>query len=487
MLKVRLPLQSRVSIGNRQIVIVGGGFTGATLALLLARRSRGQGDAITVFEPRQTLGTGAAYDTADPDLRLNVASHRMRAVPGNPGAFHAWLKSTGRLEGDPQALQGGMVYARRRDFGAFMQAQLEPELRDGSITHLQRSVVAIGRDHGRWRITDSTGATYPADVVVIATSNPPACLPLDEGAGDIVSQSSETSRIGLDDSVVLAGCGLTAMDMLSALHRRGHRGAITMISRTGLLPRRQPDGDFTAHGESLFRDQRKAASLLRAVRRAVDRVTGDGLPWQSVMDAVRHQAPDLWLSMSVPERLRVKRHLLRWYEVHRHRMAPAMADIVQSLQAAGQLAILAGDIRAVRPQEKGVALTMVARRTSEPREILADHLLVATGPDYANVMDHHAYLRSLHEAGFIKPDPCGFGLACDAESRALAQDGHPVADLYVAGPLARGTFGELTAVPELGAQAEQIARRILTSPSQSTRTFFIRSLPVVEKGHDLCR
>ncbi len=100
----------------------------------------------------------------------------------------------------------------------------------------------------------------------------------------------DTSRIGMDDRIVIAGSGLSALEMVAALHRRGHRGPITLISRTGLLPRTQPNGDFTGHGEDLFRHHQTAASLLRSVRRTIEQVTSDGLPWQSVMDALRHQA-----------------------------------------------------------------------------------------------------------------------------------------------------------------------------------------------------
>lgn len=480
MLKLRLPTQSRYASECRRIAIVGGGFTGATLAMLLARRSSGQSCTVTVFEPRSTLGTGLAYDTVDHTARLNVASHRMRAVPGNPGAFHLWLKSTGRLEADPQARHGGMIYARRSDFGAFMQAQIEPDLRAGRIAHVQNKVISIGRDHGHWRICDSAGQTHEADAVVIATSNPPARLPLN-GGSDLIRDSFDLSGVGPDERIVIAGSGLTAMEMLETLHAREHRGSITMISRTGLIPRRQPEGDFTGHGERLFRNCRTAASLLHAIRGAVDQVTRDGLPWQSVMEALRHQAPSLWQSMSVPERLRVKRHLLRWYEVHRHRMAPMTAHIVHALQASGQLTIVAAQIREVKTEERGVILQLNPRGLSHPVSIQADHLLVATGPDHAGVLDYHRYLRTLYDAGFIKPDVYGFGIACDAHSRAVAHDGHPVNDLFIAGALARGTFAELAGVPELAAQVERIARQILEPANPPTRTMFIRSLPILAR------
>lgn len=478
MLKVTLPSRSPLPPADRRIAIIGGGFTGATLARLLASRASGSLSGILIFEPRATLGTGLAYDTDDPNLRLNVAAHRMRAVPGDPRAFLNWLKNTGRLDADPQAEQGGMIYARRRDFGAFMQEQMKRDLQDERIQHITRKVLFIGRENGHWRIIDSKGETHAVDIVVIATSNPPASLPLDGEAASILRDIHELGRVGPDDRVVVAGSGLTAIDMLAALRERGHRGAMTVISRSGLLPRRQPDGDFTAHGETLFGQHRSATALLRAVRRAVDQVTADGLPWQSVMDALRHQAQELWSNMPCSQRKRVKRHLLRWYDVHRHRMPPALANMVASLQDEGRLTVMAACIRTIKADDKGVTLTLMPKGAALPIAIEADHLLIATGPDHANVVGHHPYLRGLHEAGLIMPDVFGFGLACDKQSRALARDGHAVSDLYIAGPLARGTFGELTAVSEIASQVEQIARRILRPANRSSRTLLIRCMPV---------
>src|SRR5690606_20060422 len=99
-----------------RIAIIGGGFTGATIARHLADRGFDSLQEITVFEPRQHLGAGLAYDTEDPSLRLNVAAHRMRAVPGDPGAFVRWLESSRSLAADPESISDGGIYARRRDF-----------------------------------------------------------------------------------------------------------------------------------------------------------------------------------------------------------------------------------------------------------------------------------------------------------------------------------------------------------------------------------
>ncbi|HLP68042.1 MAG TPA: FAD/NAD(P)-binding protein, partial [Rhizobium sp.] len=122
MLKIRISsprLKSPGGSSGSRVVVVGGGYTGAMVAKLLAERSFRQIEEITVFEPREHLGTGLAYDTTALDVRLNVAAHRMRAVPGSPSAFLDWLQASGTLSVDPGAITSEGVFARRRDFGRF--------------------------------------------------------------------------------------------------------------------------------------------------------------------------------------------------------------------------------------------------------------------------------------------------------------------------------------------------------------------------------
>ena len=52
------------------VTIVGGGFSGASAAIQLARHAPPRLD-ITVIEPRPDVGRGLAYSSDDPDHRLN--------------------------------------------------------------------------------------------------------------------------------------------------------------------------------------------------------------------------------------------------------------------------------------------------------------------------------------------------------------------------------------------------------------------------------
>ena len=70
-------------------------------------------------------------------------------------------------------------------------------------------------------------------------------------------------------------------------------------------------------------------------------------------------------------------------------------------------------------------------------------------------------LRRLLAAGLIRPDPCRLGADVDAASRLIGTGGQPQAGLYAVGPLTRGALWEITAVPEIRAQTEQVAERAL--------------------------
>lgn len=71
------------------------------------------------------------------------------------------------------------------------------------------------------------------------------------------------------------------------------------------------------------------------------------------------------------------------------------------------------------------------------------------------------FLRALVVRGQITPDPLRLGIHTAPDGSAIGPDGTAQNEIYSAGPLARGTAGELMGVPEVTVWAEFIARRVL--------------------------
>lgn len=69
-------------------------------------------------------------------------------------------------------------------------------------------------------------------------------------------------------------------------------------------------------------------------------------------------------------------------------------------------------------------------------------------------------LRALLDRGAIRPDACRIGIDVDPQSRTLTDMGARNDGLLALGPMTRGAFWEIVAVPDIRAQVWMLARRL---------------------------
>ncbi|WP_294642685.1 FAD/NAD(P)-binding protein [uncultured Aureimonas sp.] len=447
------------------LAIIGGGFTGAAVAYHLAQSAAGRQAKIVVVEPREVLGAGLAYSTRDPAHRINVPADRMSLDTQDPDAFARWLRATGAVADDPDAVSAsGQAFPQRGLFGRYVADALAPFVASGRIVHRRTAAEAIRRlSDGTFDVVLADGSLH-ADLVVVATTHPPPAVPaaLRALSGDprfVVDPGEPDALDGVppDARVLVVGSGLTAADMVASLDRRGHRGPILMLSRNGLRSRGhapsavEPFGDFTST------PGRTARELTRRARQAITEAKGQGISWHAVLDALRGDGAAIWGALPEAERRRVVHRLRSFWDVHRFRIAPQVADVLDRLDAAGRLRLVAASLASSRPDAGGLHVAWRPRGGRAVETGRFDVVVNTTGPAHRAVVDREP-VRSLFEAGLVDLDRVGLGLRVDADHRALGRDGEIVPGLFIAGPLARGTFGELMGLPQVTAHAELVAR-----------------------------
>ncbi|MBB3174015.1 putative NAD(P)/FAD-binding protein YdhS [Endobacter medicaginis] len=447
--------------------VVGGGVSGAMLARHLRADHPGLDLRVVVIEPRAILGAGLAYDTDDPDHRLNIPASRTVLLEEAPEAFADWLHSDADGDDDPEAVAAdGQVFPRRRVLARYIA-----HLLDGlAVEHVRARVLGCEAEASGYRLVLSDSRRLDVDHLVLAAGHPPPAVPGELAALPSALRIDDASRgwpavapAGLDPTAPIAviGTGLTACDVVAGLGAAGHRGRITMISRHGLLPRRRTVYPTEASFDFLDPPETSALALLRRIRAVLRLLAATGCSWELAIDSLRRQGGGVWAALPEAEQRRLLRHLRAFWDAHRFQGAPQIDAWLDRLRVRGQLEVVRARLRGAGVRD-GRAELVVSTRQGEVR--LAAGLVVnCTGASWRRLIETDPLLSAMAAAGLLRADPCGLGLATDSAGRALGGDGRASARLWVAGPPARHAFGELMGLPQVSSQPRLVAAGIAAS------------------------
>jgi uncharacterized NAD(P)/FAD-binding protein YdhS len=429
------------------IAIIGGGVSGTLTAFHLVRR--GVPARVILIDQRPDFGLGLAYST--PSLRhlLNVPAGKISALPDRPDHFLNWL----RTNHDPRATEN--TFAPRAVFGRYIQSLLastspvEQEIATVLDVRLQDSGAVLTLDNG---------CELRADLVVLATGNfDPAPLPgitkaaSDSGLYRHNAWAAETYE-GLqpDAPVALIGTGLTGVDVVLRLRELGHRGKIIAVSRHGIFPNRHDD--YTPLSSSAIPSNIPATCV--AYLRALHAAIRGGAEWRAAIDSLRETTNELWLRLPIEEKERFRRHLQRRWDVVRHRMAPPIADVIESELRNGTLEIREGHLKAVDISPAGAYITVRSHDDSE--SFYADRVINCTGPSMNYRRVPSTLLQNLFKRGLVTPGPLGTGFHCSQDGEVIDACGHTSEILFNLGPGRQGDLLESIAIPEIRQQAVEL-------------------------------
>jgi uncharacterized NAD(P)/FAD-binding protein YdhS len=427
------------------VAIIGGGASGTILAAQLARR----GIRSALIEGGGRLARGAAYSTTEPAHLLNVRAEGMSAWAGEPDHFVKRFEAEG---GDRRG------FAERRLFGRYLGEILEEAIASGNTRVLETEAVGAERSNGGWQIRLGDSETLDSSALVLAIGNQepePLRAFADARQKLIRNPWGEEARAAVrrlaesNGSALLIGTGLTMVDLVLSLDAAGHTGRIVAVSRRGQIPRAHADYEPAP----VEQDQVPTGSL-RGLWRWLRRRSAE-VGWRAAVDSLRPHSHPLWQSLDTDQQKRFVRHARPWWDVHRHRIAPQVADTVARLIAEGRLEVMAGRIVSARNVAGVMEVEIRKRGATAPETEQFEYAFNCTGPLHSIGLTRNPLLRSLLDADAVRPDHLGIGLEVDERSRTEGGE-----RLWALGPLTKGRYWEIVAVPDIREQAAAVAEDI---------------------------
>lgn len=461
-------MTNRLPQHDFDIAIIGGG-AGGVLTALHALHLAGAGVRIALIEPTARLAQGVAYATTHAEHLLNVPARRMSAFDDQPDDFVDFLIAS---EGEAARTTIAVSYAQRRHYGDYLRDRLQ-RARENTAAHfevVQDRVTSLDDADGVLQLGLESGGSIQAGGVAMAVGNNPKPLPA-RGASGLPKQSvleawdfDAIKQIPADAEICIAGSGLSMVDTILSLVANGHRGRVHVLSRHALLPlahTRHAVADFEAEA-LLGMPLRQRMRVLRAAARDAEQ---QGLPWQAVMESARPLVQKLWLTLSHEDQRRFLRHAVRYWDVHRHRIAPQVHAQLAALQASGQLRMHRGRLQTMAREGGRIRVTLMMR-DRRTQELDVDRIVNATGVEMRAQLMRNPLLSDLLGKGNARPGMHGIGIDTCAEGELVDAQGRNLAGVAVVGSLRIGQLWESIAVPELRGQAENAARRLLALPQK---------------------
>ncbi|WP_132532094.1 FAD/NAD(P)-binding protein [Rhizobium sp. PP-F2F-G48] len=450
------------------VAVVGSGFSAIAVSVHLLR-SLPASASIAIVGDDPAFGRGTAYRTEFHLHRLNVPAGRMSVFPDEPDHFLQWLERQGRGISRDE-------FASRGDYGLYLRDTLASLLRDRPsrakldfIRAKATGCVRLADDGLLFQLAE--GESLQARAVALCLGVGTADLPLRDAR---IAEPARRrlvrnpwrlkwlSKVKPEETVSILGSGLTMIDQVLTLRARGHRGVIHVLSRRGLVPHAHARHHGAAVLPDLPEDPLTVSGILKALRRQVRQ----GAEWRTVMDGLRPRTQALWQRLSPPERARFLRHALAWWNIHRHRVAPAVFEQFDALLRDGSVKVHAGFLNEIGFRDGRPCLAYRPRGGRNVVSLPVDWVINCTGMERAGI-GHSPLLMHMADQGIIVPDGLGLGLRVDGLSRAIGADGNALPGLYAVGALTAGQFWEITAVPDIRVQAQTVAHAIIAERAVS--------------------
>jgi uncharacterized NAD(P)/FAD-binding protein YdhS len=471
------------------IAIVGGGAAAVGLLDALATpegEAAGGTGTITVFEASPRLWRGRPYGPDLDSVLVNAPPAIMSIRNGDFGHYAAWLGERGADHVDellgrplvPRALYGEyLAHTAEKAVAALGEQGWLVRVVAARVTEAVRSGPRLvlrthdAQEHEATHVALCVGGGTPPDLYGLAG---------DPGfTADPYPLAGTLDRVPAGSDVAVIGSGLTAVDVVVSLAARRHRGRITLLSRSGVLPHvwqrprdrrprhvtaervtdlRKARGNVTLDdlvgllraeladaGEDF---EELAAELLgaatedpvRRLRRQIAAVDDPRIGRRVLQETAHTVGPYAWRLLPESDRAWLRRHLRTATSVVSP-MVPVNASVLMRLLDSGQLAVISG-VHAIEPVNGRF------RVRDGSGEHTAEIVVNAVNPPPRAVPAAARHLvRSLVGAGLATLHPSGGLIPADPR-------------VHVVGDLTGGGSFITSSIPGVAAQASRTAQAL---------------------------
>lgn len=434
---------------GRTIIIVGGGASGVLLAANLIREGI-SGTRVLIVEKSGRLGAGLAYSTLNPNHILNVPASGMSAFPDDPRHFWTWLRATGATDPDDPD-----VFAPRHLYSQYLASLIAGE---PAITFVSGACVAINELQSGVEVRLENGSSLIGHAVVLAVGHEERQM---RGRG-LAIRAGSPADTPLDPyaKAMILGSGLSMVDAWLSLAGNGHLGPILVVSRNGLLPRKHKPVDPLPLDAADIPLGASAHYFSRWFLETIEETVARGGDWRAVVDGLRPHNQRIWQSWSLADRRRFLAHMRPFWNIHRHRLPPHVHDRLTAAARTGQITVIAGTFLGVDSEGDHLVAT-VRRRGLTDTETFEVARLYDCGGVAVNIEESsNPVINGLVKSGLGRPDALRIGLDVTSNGALIGKDGAVSNRVFALGPLTRGTFFEIESVPEIRAQAQNLAHRL---------------------------
>ncbi|MBU6339501.1 MAG: FAD/NAD(P)-binding protein [Rickettsiales bacterium] len=427
----------------KTFAIIGSGFCGK-IAFARLIDVLDKTDKILVFDIEKENFPGTAFFNFSSHYILNIPAKKMSAFIDDEQSFCNFL-----AKNYPKTWQeiGEFGFAPRYIYGKYVEeifAKAKKTAQNKGLEYelINDEVIAVENNLGRFDVTAKNGTKYDVTEVILATSFRQSKLPLKIEAENVVQALWNEDAIKFhnkkftNEKICLIGTGLTTIDVIVGLKKKGFSGKVVVISRRGNLPKRHVD-QLTPKIDVIDVMDAKKGVLFLCLKIRHFLKENPQFDLRHVINSIRLITVDLWHNFDEKNKKLFIR-LMPYFNIFRHRAPNISMDIIDEMLATKQLEVKKGGIKSY---EK-LGNKIIVKTKFEELEV--DYLVNCLGFEFN--AEKYPLLSQMITENLLTKD--------------LMMVRSNNSKIYLVGGLNIGKDLECTSVPDLKVSVEEAVKKI---------------------------